>query len=256
MAEGADDNEIAALQRLQDEFNRQDEMALAEQEAFARRVQDSWNASSAASSRLGWQQGLSLHPQHGFTKAATTVQGRNARRWPPPPLDTGDGDDDVQFAPALEDDIHPGVVVKPPKMTASASASQSQPPRPSNPPLTKQTNGTFDAAKAAAEEIAKYEATQRALEESAKQSALDKVKATQAASKANSPSNQLECAACVDKDSASAMAVLRCGHAYCGSCIAVAFKHALAAGKVFICCHKTPPPIGVARRFLPLDFVT
>jgi hypothetical protein len=141
-------------------------------------------------------------------------------------------------------------------MTASASASQSPPPCPSNPPPTKQAHGTFDAAKAAAEEIAKYEATQRALGESAKQVALDKVKAGRAASKANSPSNQLDCAACGDKDSASAMAMLLCGHAYCGICIADAFKQALAAAKVFICCNKTPAPIGVARRSLPVDFVT
>jgi len=261
IAERADHNEIAALQRMQDEFNRQDEIELAEQEAFARRVQDSWNAPSAANSSLDWQQGLSLHFQHQpssrsdrFTKPATAVQGRNPPQWRPSQLDTGD--DDVQFAPALEDDIHPGVVVKPPMITASTSASQPEPQRTSNPQLTKQTNGTFDAANAAAEEIAKYEATQRALEESAKQSALDKVKAAQAAAKANSHSNQLECTACGDKDSASAMAVLPCGHAYCSICVADAFKHALAAGKVFICCNKTPAPIEVATQFLPFDFVT
>jgi hypothetical protein len=80
MAGGADDNEIAALQRMQDEFNRQDEMALAEQEAFARRVQDLRNAAFAASSRLDW-----LSPRRPFPSFPTsTFDQVDLRKLPPP----------------------------------------------------------------------------------------------------------------------------------------------------------------------------
>ena len=260
IAERESNDEIAALRRIQDEFNRQDETELAEQEAFARRIQNEWNAPVATNFVLGGQGGPSGHSPHQPSSRsdqsknhASTVQGRNPPQWRPPRVDIQD-DNGIHFAPSLEDDVQPSVVVKPVKITRSSSTSQPQ--RTSNAHHNLNANGTFDAERAAAEEIARYEAAQRSLEESARQSALDKAKAAQAAARANLQSSQLECTACGDKVSASDTAVLPCNHAYCGICIADAFKHALGEGKVFICCNKTPAPVEAAAPFLPSDFVT
>ena len=68
--------------------------------------------------------------------------------------------------------------------------------------------------------------------------------------------SEIECTVCGDTESASQMVRLPCKHGYHPLCLASAFKHALAGGKLFICCDKEPAPIDLAAPHLPAQFVT
>jgi IBR domain, a half RING-finger domain len=246
IADRADRAELETLQRMQDEWNREDDMRLAKQQEVARRIQDEWNSPYAQ--EVGSQQRHS-HPYF----QPQTRPGPRQREWSgqsrdpisrrdPIPWNTSrqDSEDSIEFAPAPdEDESHLAVAKNPQKL----SPSQAQRLAPA------QRN--FDAAKAAEEEIRKYEAAHREREEKARQAQLEKDEADKAAKV-----NQANCTACGDPSDKAKMAVLACAHAYDGDCIAQAFQHALAGGKFFHCCNKAPVPIDLAVPFLSVQFVT
>jgi hypothetical protein len=240
IADRADRAELEALQRMQDEWNREDDMRLAKQQEVARRIQDEWNTPYAQE----FQPQTWLEPRQREWSGQSRdpfdeppVSRRDPTPWNPSRQDSADS---IEFAPPPDnDDPHPAVAKNPQK----SSPPQAQRLTPA------QRN--FDAAKAAEEEIHKYEAAHREREEKAKQAQLEKDKADKAAK-----TNQANCTACGDPDDKAKMAVLACTHAYDGDCIAQAFQHALAGGKLFHCCNKTPVPIDLAASFLSAQFVT
>lgn len=71
------------------------------------------------------------------------------------------------------------------------------------------------------------------------------------------PKSQAECTVCGDSENTSQMLILpSCKHEYHPSCLMRAFHHALAGGKLFICCNKEPAPIDLAAPYLPIQFIT
>ena len=65
-----------------------------------------------------------------------------------------------------------------------------------------------------------------------------------------------ECTVCGDKlTSASEAVTLPCMHDYHPNCLASGFQHALAGGKLFICCRSIPAPIDTISSLLPPQFV-
>lgn len=240
VADSADRAEREALQQIQDEFNREDDAQQRPQQTLTRRGQDDWSNSPRLD--IGLHESnypLSLQQRRWQDQVdGTRATKRDPPQWRP---SGGDPNASVEFAASPDPDEvpHPPVVVKAPKSTSL------KPPRPTQ-------QGNFDAVKAAEEEIRKYDAAQRARETKERQARLEKDKADRAAAKA--PSNEAECTACTDPVDQAQLVKLPCTHAYHGDCIAKAFKHALAAGKVFTCCDKTPAPVEPVAPFLPADF--
>jgi hypothetical protein len=260
-------DEMANLQRLQDEFNREDETALAKQEAFARRLQAELDAQSDSDDghyRPKQRHSGSRAMPGSWDQDEHTGQSplsRDFSPWQQLGLNSS-FDDEPQFAPATGADrpVQSHLVIKPTKVARAPSSRKSVTQSPTSAKgaarHTDKQHSAEAAAKSAADEISRYEADQRAQEEAAADAARARVMASQAAARTNSASVKIECTSCGDKDSPSAMAQLPCNHSYCGICIADAFKHNFKDGKVFICCNKTPCPVEVAERFLPADFIT
>src|SRR5271156_3502422 len=172
----ADRAELEALQRMQDEWNREDDMRLAKEQEVARRVQDEWNNPYAQD--FGGQQ-RRFHP---YFQPQTRPEPRQ-REWSGRSRDPRDqtpwnpsrrdSKDSIEFAPALDDDEPHFAVAKKPQESSPPQAQRLTP-----------AQRNFDAAKVAEEEIRKYEAAHREREEKAKQAQLEKDKADKAA-KAN-----------------------------------------------------------------------
>ncbi|RDW71672.1 hypothetical protein BP5796_07706 [Coleophoma crateriformis] len=66
---------------------------------------------------------------------------------------------------------------------------------------------------------------------------------------------QADCLACRDPGERSEMAILPCNHAYCGECIAAAFKTASGSRTEFQCCKRIVP-VTMASRWLEPTFIT
>lgn len=68
----------------------------------------------------------------------------------------------------------------------------------------------------------------------------------------------LECTVCGDAlSNPSETATLPCNHTYHLTCLASGFQHALAGGKLFICCKSLPAPIDtIPASLFPPNFVT
>lgn len=235
-----DQEDREKLQRMQDSFNREENRQLEEQEAFARRVQDEWNSFPTNDpqwhgerdfGRYGYGESPQSQPPGGWSKVGWT-QVQHAPN------------DSIKFAPSLDRDITgptPPLVVKTPR-TGSIKPSQAPAQR------------NFDAAKAAAEEIRKFEEKEREREQREKQARIEKAEAARAALRPQR--GQIVCTVCHDPPDGDGVVELPCDHPYHGACLANAFRNSLYSGKVFICCNRTPVPVDLAAPFLPDSFVT
>ncbi|APA08078.1 hypothetical protein SS1G_00267 [Sclerotinia sclerotiorum 1980 UF-70] len=65
---------------------------------------------------------------------------------------------------------------------------------------------------------------------------------------------QADCVSCLETGERANMCVLSCKHAYCGECIAAAFRTAFSSKKRFKCC-KLNVPINPASRWLNKTFI-
>lgn len=99
------------------------------------------------------------------------------------------------------------------------------------------------------------------LEKQTRQASSRAAKPTEPSSTASNSNNlpthkDPECTVCGDTLSGpSEIAMLPCNHTYHPSCLASGFQHALAGGKLFICCKALPAPIDIVSSHLPPQFV-
>jgi hypothetical protein len=248
--------DLAAIHRLQDKYNREDEAALAKQEAFAREVQADLNRASTSDKSSYSQRQLQLSTQKDHSSRSTpagviTASSLVHSQWS---LEGSNSDEPRPLKPKPLLVSGPrSVVVKPPTITNSALTGIK---RPKGEAIT-QTAETSTIMPRHFPSIMDARAADTASQGkiSGKESAEKKLTTSQITMQVSPAPEKVACTACDDRDLPSAMASLPCGHQYCAICIADAFKHALAAGKVFICCKKTPCPVAVAERFLPSEFV-
>ena len=219
VANRTDYDELAALQRMQDEWNREEDLREAKQNLFPQRFQR--NLESSPAPDLGHQQKSSLNTSQIAGSYPDLISWQPSRR---------DSVDSAQFAESPDaDGAYSSIVFKAVKST------------PAKPQRQRTLNLTSEKA------------IMRERQEQEPRAPLEKEKAGRAPAKAK---NQVECTVCRDSEDKSRITTLPCNHAYHPLCLASAFQHALASSKLFICCDKTPAPIDLAAPYLPAQFVT